>query len=241
MSIAASTPEWLAFLLALVLPDPERREQTRRVSADIPFWSALLGLAEFIGGAVYLVHDGMTFLQGTAERNASAIMANDPTFFGSKENALAYYWSGSFNVLEWLSQPLTPILLTVPVVGMVRLVAFAASREASGEFLVWAFVRLAQLFGRQRRKAADKARFGVRRPDKLVEEPGCDLVLLTSTPQSEWNEYVTVEIGERFYKVTGQEVRRPPGERWSVYAYKLDEEPENAVIRRLLRYEPFLG
>ena len=74
--------------------------------------------------------------------------------------------------------------------------------------------------------------------DRLIQEPGSDLVLLTSTRQGEWNEFVTVEIGERFYKVIGHEERRLPGEEWSVYAYMLAEEPENALIRRLLRYEP---
>ncbi len=232
-------PTFLAAILALILPYPERQPYRRVVPVDIPFWSFVLGLAEFLGGGALAVHNGIQMLQQIARGNARAILDNNPGFLGSEEGAIAYGLSGSLNALVWFAMPTTWVLLSIPLVGMMRLVSFAASRETSGEFFAWVLVRLGQLANRQRRGAVKKARFGPRQPDRLIEEPGCDRVLLTSMRQPDWNELVTVEIDECFYKVIGEEERRMPGETFMVYAYKLQVEHENAVIRRLLRYEPF--
>ena len=75
----------------------------------------------------------------------------------------------------------------------------------------------------------------------MVQEADGVVVLLTSTEQPEWNDFVTLEVEGRFFKMIGHEERRMPGETFSVHAYRLREEPENAVIRRLERYEPYLG
>lgn len=232
-----AAPGPIAFLLALVLPDPERRRFALATSLDVPFWSFLIGLVEFIFGAVYMVHDALsTIARITAE--TMALAAQDPNFGNTFEERLALNWSGALNVLLWLAMPFTWFLISIPLVGMMRLVSFATAREASGELLVWAPLRIAQLLRGQQQTVAKRQRFGPPRPDRFVTEPGADLVLLTARPQEEWNEAVTIEIDGRFYKMVSVEERRPPGERWDVYAYKLNEEPENALIRRLVGYRP---
>lgn len=229
---------WTSAVLALVLPFPEREEAARHAWIDVPLWSFLIGLVELIVGGLVLFADWHSSIQELTARLMGDVAAADPNFGQSFEERWVLNWSGGLTSLVYFFRPTTWLLASIPLTGMVRTITFAASRQASGEFFVWLFVRAAQLVGGQAGKAKRSARFGPLRPDRFVREPGSDVVLLTCRPQSGWNESVTIEIRERFYQLTGVEERRPPGESWYVYAYKLREQPENAIIRSLYRYEP---
>lgn len=232
---------WLAAFLALVLPYPEREEPARHAWIDVPFWSFWIGLAELVVGGLVLFADWHSSLQALTGQLMGDVAAADPNFGSTIEEQVVLNWSGILNSMVYFLRPTTWLLLSVPLTGMVRTITFAASRQASGEVLVWILLRAAQLVGGGAGKAKRSARFGPLRPDRFIREPGSDLVLLTCRPQIGWNESVTIEIRERFYQLLGVEERRPRGEGWYVYAYKLREQGENVIIRSLYRYEPLVA
>ena len=70
----------------------------------------------------------------------------------------------------------------------------------------------------------------------MIPEPGGGLVVLSCEPKPDWNERVTIEIDERFYRLRRVEERQDGT--WWAYAHLLHEAPENEVIRALIRYSP---
>jgi hypothetical protein len=138
--------------------------------------------------------------------------------------------------LAWLTEPFTWFLASVAVTGVARLVAFGVSRDVIGEPFVWLAVRIGQAAGRLLRGSRDKLRFGPERPDRVIREPGGDLVILSYEPKPDWNERVTIEVDERFYRLRRVEERLDGT--WWAYAYLLREAPDNEIIRALIRYIP---
>lgn len=219
-------------LLAAILPAVERDELVRR-GAEPLAWSVLLGLAElFLGGAL-LVSDAIAYFQPLADEAAARILEIDPRELRANP---AYGHVGAVIWLAWLTEPFTWLLSGVAVTGVARLVAFGVSREVVGEPLVWLAVRIGQAAGRLLRGSRDKLRFGPERPDRVIREPGSDLVVLSYAPKPDWNERVTIEIGERFYRLRRVEERQDGT--WWAYAYLLQEAPDNEIIRALVRYIP---
>jgi hypothetical protein len=85
--------------------------------------------------------------------------------------------------------------------------------------------------------AAEHAvRFGPARPDRLLPTDEGGLLVLTSAPRPEWNDLVTIQVGERFFRLAEVGERREAGLLW--HSYRLREEDPTAVIRALLLYEP---
>ena len=224
--------ELLLGLIAALLPAPERGDFARRNGVDPAGWSALLGLAEFLGGGSFVISSGLAHFQRIANQNAALLMEVDPNKFND-DARYAYVNSGPLLVLDWLSSPWTWILISIPLVGIVRLVAYGVSREAVGEPAVWAGVRLSQLLGRRLGKSRDLLRHGPERPDRIVASPG-GLTIMSCRPK-DWNNLITIEVRERFYRLLRTEERQDGP--WWVYAYVLKEMPESEVIRYLIRYE----
>ncbi|HWM94598.1 MAG TPA: hypothetical protein VN493_27840 [Thermoanaerobaculia bacterium] len=219
-------------LVAALLPAPERGGLARRFGVDPAVPSALLGLAELFAGGALVFSDGMAHFQRLTSEHAAYLLEKvDPKDF--EAGWFAYANSGPLTVLHWLVQPWTWLLISIPVVGVVRLVAYGVSQEASGEPIVWAGVRLSQFLGRKLGQSRDLLRFGPERPDRVVPSPG-GLTVLSCRPK-DWNPLVTIEIRERFYKLLWTEERQDG--QWWVYAYVLGEMPESEVIRYLIRYE----
>jgi hypothetical protein len=84
--------------------------------------------------------------------------------------------------------------------------------------------------------AQRRRRFGPLRSDRVLRGEGSDLVVLSCRPKPDWNERITIEIGERFYRLQRVE-ERPDGE-WWVYAHLLQEADPNEIFRGLIRYVP---
>jgi hypothetical protein len=220
-------------LFAALLPNPERGDFTRRHGGDPAGWSAFLGLAEFLGGGLVVFSDGLGHFQRLTNQHAAYLMEKvEPKDF--EAGWFAYVNSGPLTVLHWLIQPWTWLLISIPVVGAVRLVTYAVNQEASGEPIVWAGVRLSQFLGRRLGQSRDLLRHGPERPDRIVPSPG-GLTVLACRPKPDWNPLVTIEIRERFYRVLRTEERQDG--QWWVFAYVMREMPESEVIRYLIRYE----
>jgi hypothetical protein len=227
---------FLDFLAAL-LPAAERDELYRRHGADPAVWSFLLGLLELFLGVRWLLASALSWSQAAANGMADHVLNRmDPRLLDSFENRLAIMEGGAVIWLTWALRPATWLLASIPVVGVARLVAFAVSRDAVGEPVVWLAVRMARGVRRLVGAVEDRRRFGPPRLDRVLCDPSGDLVVLSCRPKAEWNERITLAIGERFYRV--QRVEERPDCGWQAHAYLLQEAPPNEVFRGLIRYEP---
>lgn len=235
---APNVPDPVAAVLALVLPSPEREPFARRTVLDIPFWSMMLGLVQVLGGTLYLFGDWHEEIHRITAEGMVVFAEARPGGARSFNEQLAVNWSGMLWSVFYFARPKTWLLASIPLVGMMRMITFAASREAAGELLVWLPLRIVQFFKGRVTQKVKNARFGPRRPDRFIHEPGSDLVLLTCRACEDWNENATIQIDDRFYRLIESGERRPPGERHDVYYYKLNEQGDNEVIRRLAAYAP---
>jgi hypothetical protein len=197
-------------LLAALLPAQERSALVRH-GAEPLVWSVLLGLVEFFVGGSLIVSDAMAWFQPMADAAATRIMEMDPRELAASPDNKA-----------------------VGHVGAVIWVAFGVTREVVGEPLVWAAVRIAQAARRLLHGSQDLLRFGPERPDRLLHEAESDLIVLSARPKLEWNERVTIEIDERFYRLRRTEERQDGT--WWAYAYLLREAEPGEIIRALVRY-----
>jgi hypothetical protein len=224
-------------LFAALLPAPERDGFAGRHGVDPAGWSGLLGLAEFLVGGAALVSNALAFFKEIAERNATIFMDLMETQRLTDAEKVSYGLSGVANWVQWMTRPWTWFLIMLPVVGMIRMVTWWVSSEASGEPLVWAGLRLNQLLKRKAGEVRDRRIFGPERPDRLLPGPaGPDggVIILSCRPKPGWNPRVTIEVDGRFYRLLRTEERQDGP--WRVHAHVLGEHPESEIIRALVRY-----
>lgn len=223
-------------LLAALLPASERDGLIRRHGAEPFVMSFLLGLVELFAGGRLLLSNALSSYQEMASAIGTHVVEHiDPRQLNSFEAKLAITESGTVIWLTWAIRPATWLLASVPLVGLARLAAFGISRDAVGEPLVWLALRLTQALRRPLRALEIRRRFGPLRPDRMLRDRGGGLVVLSCRPKPDWNELVTVEVGERFYRLHRVEERRDRS--WWAHAYLLNEADPNDVIRGLIRYE----
>jgi hypothetical protein len=224
-------------LLAALLPTRERDELIRRRGVDPYPWSFLLGLGEFLVGGYAVGSNALAYSRAASSAMATYVMEKmDPRLLNDAGNRFAIVGSGPLIWLTWAMRPITWLLISIPLVGIARMIAFGVSRDAVGEPLVWMALRVADGVRHLSSRLAFRRRFGPVRPDRLLREPGCDLVVLSSRAKPEWNERVTIGIGDRFFRLLRFEERRDCD--WWAYAYFLAEADPNEVFRGLIRYEP---
>jgi hypothetical protein len=225
--------DFLYGLIAALLPAPERDDFARRQGVDPAGPSGLLGLAEFFGGCAALVSSALTFFQTVADRNATIfvdLMENQRLTDAEK---VSYGLSGVAIWVQWVTQPLTWLLIMLPIVGVVRMATWWLNQEATGEPLVWAGLRIVQRLQRRAEASRDLLRYGPERPDRLETGPD-GLTVLSCRPKPDWNPRVTIEIDGRFFRLLRTEERQDGS--WWIHAYVLGDFSENEVIRALVRY-----
>ena len=228
--------EYLAGLLAALVPEDLRDDLVRRYGVDAPGWSCLLGVVETFGGMLWLVDDFLVRIRGLVDAQADVILAHAERSRLGADTALAASWGGMYAWFVWFVHPVTLLVTLSTGTGLVRLVAFWLTREAVAEPVVWAGVRLWQkLAVGPARAAAELQRFGPQRPDRVVPQDDGTLLVLTARPRPEWNELIAIEVDERFYRVAFVEQRLDGRYHW--HAHVLEELPESAVLRGLVRYE----
>jgi hypothetical protein len=227
-------------ILAALVPAAEREELVRRYGAEPAVWSAVLGLIELYLGGRLLLTNALTYFQTTTDAMATYVMEQvDPRALNSFENRLAIFSGGPVVWLGWALKPMTWLLFSIPLIGIVRLVAFGISREAVGEPSVWLVVRCGQGLRRLIGRLQRRHRFGPLRPDRVLRGRGTGLVVLSCRPKPDWNERITIAIGERFYRLQRIEERQSGG--WWAHAHVLQEAHPNEIFRGLIRYEPPAG
>jgi hypothetical protein len=139
--------------------------------------------------------------------------------------------------LGWLARPGSWLLLSVPLVGLLRLVSYLTVGQAVAEPAVWAGARLVGTVRRAAGRARERAEYGAAEsPDQVEPGEGRELVVLTARPRPEWSDGATIGVGERFYCVAERDEVVAAGRRR--HRFRLVEAPEHEVIRRYLRYDP---
>lgn len=228
---------------AALLPAPERRAASERLSLDPLRGTWMLSAVQLFGASLLwafgFVAAGQARLEAVAGQYTRAASAPSDRevasvyapFFGGSES-----WSPEG--LRFLGYALTPKGLFLEyafVTGIVRSLHAVATRQALGDPLL-SLVLAALRGGRaRRRESARLAQLGPDRPDRVLEQ-GEELIVLAARDKPNWDERATIRVGERFYRLRGLS-ERPDGE-WQVLAYRLSPVDAGAVLRGLVHYEP---
>ena len=225
---------FLAGVASAVLPDRKRRTLARRFEIDPPRWSLALGLVEMIGGTVLFLGFGLAFLRPAAVDQSLLLLEN----WRPELSTTHFRGLGLVNWIAWFVNPRSWPLAYLACVGTVRSLAFAITREAVAEPIVWAVLRGAEALRDRSARRARLRRLGPERPDRMVERSpdGSAFVVLSSRDKDDWTGAATIGIGDRYYRVAEITERRDGA--WSAIAYRLEETHEAAIVRRLVRYDP---
>jgi hypothetical protein len=226
----------LAGPLSAFVPEEVRDRLVRTVGIDPPLWSFLVGCLQLLVGALLLVDDFMRVIPDLVALHAGTYLDQaDPAKFGVDERQ-TLFWSGSFSWLTWVIRPKVLLLGSFALWGLVRLTAFGVTREAVAEPVVWIGYRLWELGLLRPARAAERTvRFGPDRSDRIERPSPESLKVFAARPKLEWNDAVTIEHEERFYRL--KSLAETPGKPYWWYVYELVEEDPAAVIRRLVRYQ----
>lgn len=217
-------------LLAALLPSPERERYARDHGLDVPRWSLIVGLGQLIGGALLFLVVGLGFVRTGSVAGGLALLQNwQPGLTTTHMQGM-----GLIHWLAWFIHPASWPLSYLAALGFIRCVAFVATREAVGDPLVLAGMRIVQRRRSRRAELDFRQRLGPVRPDRLLPAGDRELVIL-SAREKPWTDAVTIEHRGRYYKCV--DVEWKPDDRWQVLAYRLREEPPGAIIRRIVRYD----
>ena len=225
-----------ASIAGALLPEPQRSALERRWGGDAPLVSFLLGIGQFVGGALWVYESAMGVLRPMADALATEYLAQADQRTVGAEETMGFTLGGSLLWIFWLLRPTTWFILSVPIVGLLRVAAFMTTRTSIAEPVVWALVRLVTL-GRERAdRARERAEFGAAdEPDEVEAEGASELFVFTPRSRPTWTEGATIEATGRYYNVTGLDFVVRAGRRR--FRYRLTEAGEHEVIRRYVAYE----
>ena len=217
-------------ILLALLPSPERERLAWRAELNPSHWSFGFGMIEMVMGLGLWIA-GAFLAVGLATGDQLSLFINDwaPGMGSTPTSGI-----GLINFLSWFVNPISWPFTYLGLSGLVRVVAYGSTGEAIGEPLVILCLRLFQWTRRVSLQKKREESLGERRPDQLIPRHGGGLTVLTNRTQTEWTEYVTIKINERYYKLEQTE------ERWQgkqlTIAYLLRERASNEIIRSLVDY-----
>ena len=194
-------------LLCLILPESHREGLVREYGINAPLWSFLLGLVEMpVGFLLYF------------------------------NQSMGYMSRSGLDAIGWVNYHLTPpawFFVSIALTGLVRMAAYLSIGEAVGELWAWAAIRAYEQIRAHRRRRRETREFApVHLPDRAILEEDGRLVIISSRKKEDWDELVTIKVGDRFFQLVGVEERRHGS--WKVIAHILEEMGPNEPIRRLL-------
>jgi hypothetical protein len=230
-TLLAWAVHFLRGLWIALLPSPEREDYARRHGHDAPRWSLGFGFVQGGLGVALFVIGGLAFMRGSASILSWGMLESwQPGLTTNEIRA-----TGVIGWLAWFICPLSWPPAYLAMVGLVRCATFAITREAVGEPLALATLRLIQALRLRRNQRVREEELGPVRPDSIALENG-DVVVLTSREKNCWEEEATVEVAGRYYRLVSVE-ERTDGDSKTI-AYRLREAASGNVIRRLVRYSP---
>jgi len=217
------------FLLAL-LPSPERDRLARRTGLDAPLCSFLLGLLQGgIGLATYM-WAGLAFMRASSMGVSIFMIENWQPGLTSGD----FGGAGILSWLVWLIHPVSWPFAYLALVGLLRVCAFVITREAVGEPVVFVALRSVQALRRRSDERKELKPLGPPRPDRLKRQ-GEGWEVVTCRPKPDWDEIATLEIDGQHFVITA--VRRCHDGPWVSLVYRLEPMHEQALVRRLIRFE----
>ena len=120
---------WLASLLGALVPEPERGALVRRFGGDPPRASLLIGAVEFVAGLNFLYESGMAHFRAAGEAMAIEFLRQAERATPSTEQAMGLTLGGAVVWLAWLLRPTTWLLISIPLVGLLRSSAYLTASE----------------------------------------------------------------------------------------------------------------
>jgi hypothetical protein len=185
------------------------------------------------GGVALFMAGGLAFMRPATTDGSMTLLEN----WWPGLNTTHFQGLAILNWFAWFIHPMSWPFAYLALVGLARCVAFAISREAMGEPIVWAVLRVWKHARARSATRRRESRLGPMRPDRVLSGRGPDVFVVCCREKPEWTAATTIEIEGRFYRRVGVE-ERPDGA-WSSIVYRLREAEIGAgVIRRLVRYEP---
>jgi hypothetical protein len=217
------------FLLAL-LPSPERDRLARRTGLDAPLCSFLFGLIEGGVGLATYMWAGLAFMRASSMGVSIFMLENWQPGLTTGE----FGGAGILSWIVWLIHPVSWPLAYLALVGLLRVCAFAVTRESVGEPVVFVALRTIQALRRRSEERRELKPLGPPRPDRLKRQ-GEGWEVVTCRPKPDWDEIATLEIDGHHFVIT--EVRRCDDGPWISLVYRLEPMHEQAIVRRLIRFE----
>lgn len=218
-----------AGLVTALLPAPERDRLARQWGVDPVPWSFGLGLVQSVLGSLLFLVGAHTFAVGPMPLSRLLIESWIP-------GLVSEHFRGSGRVLLWFFHPMGWLYAGMACMGVLRCIVWTSTREAVGEPAVWAVLRAVQGIRDRRSIARRERHVGPVRPDRVVEQDDGSVIVVACREKPEWNERVTIKLGDGFYRLLRVE-ERPDGP-YAAIAYHLNPVESNHVIRRLLSYTP---
>lgn len=226
-------PRWILHgILCALLPAPERQRHAWRHGIDAPRWSLAFGLLQGGLGAALFIVFGLAFTRGVSGDLSTVLLENwDPSLTSTH-----FRGTGLIGWLGWLIWPGSWPWSYLALVGLVRCIAFAITREAVGEPIVVPLVRVLESRRRRRAEQARRLELGPPRADRL-QQSGGQLLVVSAREKRDWEPgSTTVEIDGRYFLVVGVEERFDG--RWVSLVYRLRPADATAAIRRFVHYRP---
>ena len=208
-----------------MLPSPERDRIAAAYQISPPRWSLALGLIGGTAGLLLYIDGALAFIVPLSGDQARLLLDTEMPGL----NRLA----GSIAWLAWHLRPEAWLYLYLTLTGLLRVVVFAATRQAVAEPVILAPLRTLQWLGGRGARQRRLAQLGPPRPDRVLEGGGGDLVVLSCREKEDWDELATIKIAGRFYRLI--EVADRDDERWTAIAYRLREIEATDVIRKLVK------
>jgi len=114
--------------------------------------------------------------------------------------------------------------------------AYLSNKTAVGEPWVWAAIRGYEwIRGRSELRRETREFAPPHLPDRATVEADGRVVIISPRRKADWDELVTIKVGDRFFRLVDVEERQHGS--WKVVAHILEEIDENEPIRRLVHAE----
>ena len=214
-----------------LLPVVERERLHQRLSYEVPTVPASWALALVQVGLIPVwAILGIEYLSNVAGIEAAAALDS-----GAAVTTRDLQLASVALAFAYLFSPLGLFLEYAIVTGAFRLAGVVASGRPVGDPLVSGFAWLMRAARSKRVERQRLRELGPERPDRIIEHEGDGLLVLCSREKAEWDERVTIQFGERFYRLAHRE-ERPYG-KWTAIAYVLRPTQPGEVIRGPVRLE----
>lgn len=211
-----------------LLPSPRREAIARARGVSAARSSAWFGLVQGAIGLFLYMMGYLMFIGAYGAHHQWLLLEN----WTADLDLATMQSAGIFGFIAWHMLPHAWVFMYLALVGLVRCVTFLAVQEPVAEPVV---ALVLWIVGATRHKRAVKSRadkLGPSRPDRVIRDPrgeDCDLIVVSSRDKPHWNERITIEIEEGYYRLLRRE------DRWEeermVVCFFLAERGEHEVMR----------